>query len=137
MRLQSHETEKDTDFQALSPSDYKLEGQTEKERWKKGNEVFKKDTSVVRLILSHAHGTWNRFRDSNYTVLFGAFLELNGDKQTYLGLCLVEATASDWGVCSWPWQWLVEGKAERPLFKTSNRSIPLNDVKKKANQMQQ
>ena len=32
MRLQSHETEKDTDFQALSPSDYKLEGQTEKER---------------------------------------------------------------------------------------------------------
>jgi hypothetical protein len=78
MRL-SHETEKDTDFQALSPSDYKVEGQTEKERWKKKKKFFKKGRLVVRLILSHAPETWNYFGDSNYIVSFGAFLELNGD----------------------------------------------------------
>ena len=32
-------------------------------------------------------------------------------------------TDSDWGVCSWPWQCFVLGKAEHPLFVNSNRCI--------------
>jgi len=44
MRL-SHETEKDTDFQALSPSDYKLEGQTER-RGEKRERIFSGKTEA-------------------------------------------------------------------------------------------
>jgi hypothetical protein len=55
----SHETEKDTDLQLLSPCDYKPEGLTvgERERERERKKVFKKDRSVVRLILSDAPET--------------------------------------------------------------------------------
>jgi hypothetical protein len=36
-------------------------------------------------------------------------------------------TDTDCGVCSWPWQWFSQGKADRPLFVTSNRCIPVQN----------
>jgi len=35
---------------------------------------------------------------------------------------------TDWGVCNWPWQLLTLGKADCPLYVTSNRWIPVTDI---------